>query len=144
MAAAADRVRMMLGPSTKWHFPPISGSYILVPAPPLQLGRKKNIEKEKERRELRHILRPPCPFDKDRSHITTHSCHRLDIVTHSSTSTRITTEHAHQRAGSNQQSRPAEIVDTRLRMTCYAATPQLLFPVDGTTTTTPQCSARRP
>lgn len=57
-SAAADRVKMMAGTS-KWHFPPICGSYILVPAPPLGLGRKKK-KREEEIETSRHIFRPPC------------------------------------------------------------------------------------
>jgi hypothetical protein len=46
-------------------FPPISGSYILVPAPPLQLGTGKKIEKEKrDKRKAPTHPSASLPFDK--------------------------------------------------------------------------------
>jgi hypothetical protein len=131
--------------------PPSLNSYILVPAPPLKLQLFPLLkEKKREGRKIREYD-TSSPFVLDLFH-----CHRIllnfdDISASQPAShpvcllacfTRDYLPCNHQQKPLTTSGLPA-IIDTRLRMNCYAATPHLL---DGTKSTTPQpqCSPKVP
>lgn len=136
----------MLGPLDGVAPPPPSPVLIYwYPLLLLNSNGKKREKRRKERREKRKApthLPASLPFDNISNQPLPLCLDQWDIRTIALVSPRL--RHARQQDPTQQT--PAVIIDTRLRMTCYAATPRLLPPVDGTTTTTttPQCSPRVP